>query len=123
MIGFEEEPRQRLLVADGKLTGEVREPILGRAAKLATLIELRESFDLDNLDTLVVGDGANDLGMIQDAGLGVAYRAKPAVPRRRRGSITAMLTALLYAQGYRRDELWDRPNRFPAREVGAIFRT
>jgi phosphoserine phosphatase len=105
MIGFEENRANELLVADGKLTGEVREPILGRAAKLATLIELRESFDLDNLDTLVVGDGANDLGMIQDAGLGVAYRAKPAVAAAAAARIDhGDLTALLYAQGYRRDE-------------------
>ncbi|HTE97889.1 MAG TPA: phosphoserine phosphatase SerB [Bradyrhizobium sp.] len=104
-IGFQEHRANELLVADGKLTGEVREPILGRAAKLATLIELRESFDLDNLDTLVVGDGANDLGMIQDAGLGVAYRAKPAVAATAAARIDhGDLTALLYAQGYRRDE-------------------
>ena len=105
MIGFQEHRANELLVADGKLTGEVREPILGRAAKLATLIELRESFDLDNLETLVVGDGANDLGMIQDAGLGVAYRAKPAVAAVAAARIDhGDLTALLYAQGYRRDE-------------------
>jgi len=104
MIGFQENRANELLVADGKLTGEVREPILGRAAKLATLIELRESFDLDNLDTLVVGDGANDLGMIQDAGLGVAYRAKPAVAAAAARIDHGDLTALLYAQGYRRDE-------------------
>jgi len=104
-IGFQEHRANELLVAGGKLTGEVREPILGRAAKLATLIELRESFDLDNLDTLVVGDGANDLGMIQDAGLGVAYRAKPAVAAAAAARIDhGDLTALLYAQGYRRDE-------------------
>ena len=104
-IGFQENRANELLVAGGKLTGEVREPILGRAAKLATLIELRESFDLDNLDTLVVGDGANDLGMIQDAGLGVAYRAKPAVAATAAARIDhGDLTALLYAQGYRRDE-------------------
>src|SRR5207237_5102340 len=96
----------QLLVADGKLTGEVAEPILGRAAKLATLVELRESFDLDNVDTLVVGDGANDLGMIQQAGLGVAYHAKPAVAAAAAARIDhGDLTALLYAQGYRRDEL------------------
>src|SRR3989440_3776315 len=59
MIGFQENRANELKVADGKLTGEVAEPILGRAAKLATLVELRESFDLDNVDTLVVGDGAN----------------------------------------------------------------
>src|SRR5882724_10773550 len=105
MLGFQENRANSLLVADGKLTGEVREPILGRAAKLATLIELRESFDLDNLDTLVVGDGANDLGMIQNAGVGVAYHAKPAVAAAAAVRIDhGDLTALLYAQGYRRDE-------------------
>src|SRR5471030_2780247 len=79
MIGFDENRGNELLVEGGKFSGKVAEPILGRAAKLATLVELRESFDLDDLDTLVAGDGANDLGMIQKAGLGVAYHAKPAV--------------------------------------------
>src|SRR5665213_135972 len=105
MLGFQENRVNELMVADGKLTGEVAEPILGRAAKLATLIELREAFDLDNLDTLVVGDGANDLGMIEQAGLGVAYHAKPAVAAAAAVRIDhGDLTALLYAQGYRRDE-------------------
>jgi phosphoserine phosphatase len=105
MIGFQENRANELKTEDGKLTGEVREPILGRAAKLATLIELRESFDLDNIDTLVVGDGANDLGMIENAGLGVAYHAKPAVAAAAAARIDhGDLTALLYAQGYRRDE-------------------
>jgi phosphoserine phosphatase len=105
MIGFQENRANELKVADGKLSGEVAEPILGRAAKLATLIELRESFDLDNLDTLVVGDGANDLGMIEEAGLGVAYHAKPAVAAAAAARIDhGDLTALLYAQGYRREE-------------------
>jgi phosphoserine phosphatase len=104
-LGFQENRANELKVLDGKLSGEVGEPILGRAAKLAALVELREAFDLDNIDTLVVGDGANDLGMIEQAGLGVAYHAKPAV-----AAAAAMridhgdLTALLYAQGYRRDE-------------------
>jgi phosphoserine phosphatase len=105
MIGFQENRANELKVADGKLTGEVAEPILGRAAKLATLVELREAFDLDNLDTLVVGDGANDLGMIEAAGLGVAYHAKPAVAAAAAARIDhGDLTALLYAQGYRREE-------------------
>jgi phosphoserine phosphatase len=105
MIGFQENRANELIVEDGKLTGEVREPILGRAAKLATLIELTETFDLDDIDTLAVGDGANDLGMIQHAGLGVAYRAKPAVAAAAAARIDhGDLTALLYAQGYRRDE-------------------
>jgi phosphoserine phosphatase len=104
-IGFQENRANQLIVNDGKLTGEVVEPILGRAAKLATLIELRESFDLDNIDTLVVGDGANDVGMIQQAGLGVAYHAKPAVAAAAAARIDyGDLTALLYAQGYRREE-------------------
>ena len=105
MIGFQENRANELKVEDGKLIGEVSEPILGRAAKLATLIELTESFDLDDIDTLVVGDGANDLGMIQQAGLGVAYHAKPAVAAAAAARIDhGDLTALLYAQGYRRDE-------------------
>ena len=105
MIGFQENRANELKVRDGKLTGEVAEPILGRAAKLAALIELREAFDLDNLDTLVVGDGANDLGMIEAAGLGVAYHAKPAVAAAAAARIDhGDLTALLYAQGYRREE-------------------
>ena len=105
MIGFQENRGNELVVRDGKLTGEVREPILGRAAKLAALTELREAFDLDNIDTLVTGDGANDLGMIGEAGLGVAYHAKPAVASAAAARIDyGDLTALLYAQGYRREE-------------------
>jgi len=104
-IGFQENRANELVVRDGKFTGEVREPILGRAAKLATLVDLMESFDLDDIDSLVVGDGANDLAMIQAAGLGVAYHAKPAVAAAAAARIDhGDLTALLYAQGYRREE-------------------
>src|SRR3984893_8703451 len=103
MLGFHEHRANELIVRDGKLTGEVKDPILGRAAKLATLIELTESFDLDDIDTLVVGDGANDLDMIKAAGLGVAYHAKPAVAAAAAARIDhGDLTALLYVQGYRR---------------------
>jgi phosphoserine phosphatase len=108
MIGFQENRANELIVRDGKFSGEVREPILGRAAKLQTLIDLTESFDLDDIDTLVAGDGANDLGMIQNAGLGVAYHAKPAVAAAAAARIDhGDLTALLYAQGYRREEFVD----------------
>jgi phosphoserine phosphatase len=104
-IGFQENRANELKIRDGKFTGEVTEPILGRAAKLATLVELREAFDLDEIDTLVAGDGANDLGMIAAAGLGVAYHAKPAVSAAAAARIDyGDLTALLYAQGYRREE-------------------
>ena len=106
MIGFEENRANELIVDGAKLTGEVVEPILGREAKLKTLFDLREAFDFDNLDTLVIGDGANDLAMIQKAGLGVAYHAKPAVAEAAAARIDhGDLTALLYAQGYKRSEL------------------
>jgi phosphoserine phosphatase len=105
MIGFQENRANTLIVEDGKLAGLVAEPIVGREAKLATLINLLESFDLDDLDTIVVGDGANDLAMIEKAGLGVAYHAKPAVAAAAGARIDhGDLTALLYAQGYKRSE-------------------
>jgi phosphoserine phosphatase len=104
-IGFQENRGNQLIVENGKLTGEVREPIIGRDAKFATLIELREGFDLDNIDTLVAGDGANDLGMIQAAGLGVAFHAKPTVAAAAAARIDhGDLTALLCAQGFTRAE-------------------
>ena len=104
-IGFQENRANELVVHDGKFTGEVQEPILGREKKLATLIELLESFDLDDIDTMVTGDGANDLDMIQHAGLGVAYHAKPAVAAAAAARIDhGDLTALLYAQGFARTE-------------------
>jgi phosphoserine phosphatase len=104
-IGFQENRANELIVEDGKFSGRVTEPILGKEAKLATHNELREQFELDNIDTLAVGDGANDLPMIQAAGLGVAYHAKPVVAAAAAARIDhGDLTALLYAQGYRRDE-------------------
>jgi phosphoserine phosphatase len=103
--GFHEHRANRLLVSDGRLTGRVAEPILGREAKTAALAELRTRLGLAPAATLVVGDGANDLGMIEQAGLGAAYRAKPAVATRAAARIDhGDLTALLYLQGYARDE-------------------
>jgi len=102
-IGFDEDRANTLMLHNGKLTGEVAEPILGREAKRATLIELREQFALQPEETLAIGDGANDLDMIQEAGLGVAFRAKPAVAAAADARIDhADLIALLYAQGYSR---------------------
>lgn len=107
MIGFDEARANELVVAaDGRLTGSVKEPILGRDAKLSTLIELRERFRFGKATTLVAGDGANDLAMIEEAGLGVAYHAKPAVAEAAAARIDHCdLTALLYVQGYRREEM------------------
>src|SRR5437762_10399866 len=79
MIGFDENRGNTLIVEDGKLAGSVAEPVLGRGAKLATLIELRDRLSLSPMDTLAAGDGANDIPMLEAAGLGVAYHAKPAV--------------------------------------------
>jgi phosphoserine phosphatase len=105
MIGFDEARANTLVVdTNGRLTGEVAAPILGRDAKLSTLVQLRHQFGLAKADTLVAGDGANDLAMIADAGLGVAYHAKPAVAAAAAARIDhGDLTALLYAQGYARE--------------------
>jgi phosphoserine phosphatase len=109
-IGFHE-ARANVLMIDGEFfAGTVNEPILGREAKLATLIELRSRLRLDPSQTLAIGDGANDLAMLQEAGLGVAFHAKPAVAAAAHARIDHCdLTALLYAQGYRRDEFTEAP--------------
>jgi phosphoserine phosphatase len=103
-IGFHE-VRANVLMIDGEFfAGTVNEPILGREAKLATLIGLRSTLGLERSQTMAVGDGANDLAMLEEAGLGVAYHAKPAVAAAAHARIDHCdLTALLYAQGYRRD--------------------
>ena len=104
-LGLDEHHANRLIIVKGALTGEVAEPILGRDAKLATLHDLAARHRLNLDETLAVGDGANDLAMLDSAGLGVAYRAKPAVAAAAHARVDhADLTALLYAQGFRRDE-------------------
>jgi phosphoserine phosphatase len=105
LIGFDENHANTLLVEDGKLTGAVEEPVLGREAKLDTLLEVARYLKLPLAETIAVGDGANDLAMIGRAGLGVAYHAKPAVAAAAHVRIDhGDLTALLFVQGYRRDE-------------------
>jgi phosphoserine phosphatase len=105
-IGFAENRGNRLEVHDGRFTGRVLPPILGRDAKLTTLLELRAALGLEKSETLVVGDGANDLLMISDAGLGVAYHAKPVVAAAAGARIDhGDLTALIYAQGYTRSDI------------------
>jgi len=106
LIGFHENHANTLIVdGRGRLTGDVAEPIFGRDAKLATLMELTRRLAIAPEATLVAGDGANDIAMIQAAGLGVAYHAKPNVAKAAAARIDhGDLTALLYAQGYRREE-------------------
>jgi phosphoserine phosphatase len=106
MIGFDENRANTLLVdGNGRFSGLVSEPILGREAKLNTLNELRERLRIAPDQTLAIGDGANDIPMIEAAGLGVAFHAKPAVAEAAAVRIDhGDLTALLYAQGYTRQE-------------------
>ena len=99
--------RGNVLLDDGAaLTGEVGMPILGREAKLQALEEAVASLGIGFEDALAVGDGANDLAMIERAGLGVAYHAKPVVAQGAGAAITHNdLTALLYLQGYADSEI------------------
>lgn len=107
-VGFHENRANRLIVENGKFAGRVVDPILGADAKLASLKELRAQRDLSPAQTLAAGDGANDLPMLREAGLGIAWRAKPAVAAAAHARIdNSDLTALLYAQGYSRDEFVD----------------
>ena len=104
-VGFDSEQANRLDIADGRITGTIAQPILGREAKLTAMERLTRERGLTPADTLAVGDGANDLSMIAAAGLGVAYRAKPKVAAAAAASVKhGDLTALLYLQGYHWDE-------------------
>ncbi|MGO9005029.1 MAG: phosphoserine phosphatase SerB [Beijerinckiaceae bacterium] len=104
-IGFDSTQANVLVIEDGKFAGLVHEPILGKEAKLAALLRLREEHGLSRQETLAVGDGANDFAMLEEAGLGVAFHAKPTVAAAAHARIDhGDLTALLYAQGYRSEE-------------------
>ena len=106
LVGFDMH-RSNVLLDDGAaLIGRVAEPILDRDTKLETLTRLAGERGLPMSATLAVGDGANDLDMIRAAGLGVAFRAKPIVAAEARVRVDhANLRALLFAQGYKREEI------------------
>lgn len=100
-LGFDENRANTLLIEDGKLTGEVGFPILGREAKVSALNEITARLELAADQVMAVGDGANDLGMLGLAGAGVALHAKPSVAAECDIRINhGDLTALLYIQGY-----------------------
>ncbi len=100
-LGFDESRANTLLHKDGKLTGQVKMPILGRQAKVEVLQELTAMLNLTAQDVIAVGDGANDLGMLTLAGTGVALHAKPVVAAQCNVRLNfADLTGLLYVQGY-----------------------
>jgi phosphoserine phosphatase len=104
-LGLDRHYSNVLVVEGGRLAGTLHEPIFGRASKRAVLRALRDEFGLAPEQTLAVGDGANDLAMLEEAGLGVAFRAKPSVASVSRARIEhGDLTALLYLQGYTADE-------------------
>ncbi|MBN8534279.1 MAG: phosphoserine phosphatase SerB [Rhizobiales bacterium] len=106
MIGFDMHRSNTLLMENGQFSGLVAEPILGREAKRATLVELRDAHRLGVQETLAVGDGANDLAMLGEAGLGVAFHAKPIVAEAAHARIDHTdLRTLLYAQGYRDEDI------------------
>ena len=104
-IGFDHAISNRLGLAKGMLDGTVARPIVGSATKRETLLAEREALGLTHEQTLAVGDGANDIPMIEEAGLGVAYHAKPKTAEAADARIEhGDLTALLYAQGYKRTD-------------------
>ncbi|MBM1632834.1 phosphoserine phosphatase SerB [Sulfitobacter mediterraneus] len=104
-LGFDENRANTLLIKDGKLTGEVAMPILGKQAKVDALEQITTRLGLTDQDVLAVGDGANDLGMLTRAGLGVALHAKPTVAAQCDVRINhGDLTALLFVQGYGRED-------------------
>lgn len=110
LVGFDEDQANELIMKGDTLTGAVAEPILDPRAKLAALQRLTRETGIREEESLAVGDGANDIPMIQAAGMGVAYHAKPLVAAAAKAHINhGDLTALLYIQGYTNDEIV-RPN-------------
>ena len=104
-LGFDENRANTLHVAEGKLAGTVAEPILGKEAKLQALNQISTRMGITPAEAIAVGDGANDLPMLKAAGTGVALHAKPRVQVECEVRVNhGDLTALLYLQGYSRDE-------------------
>jgi phosphoserine phosphatase len=107
-VGFDRVKANRLVFAGGKLSGEVGDPIVDALAKRDALIDAREELGLDRRDVLAVGDGANDKMMIEEAGLGIAYKAKAALAEVADAELKHHgLDALLWVQGVRRRD-WFR---------------
>ena len=107
-LGFDEHRANTLLADNGLLTGHVTLPVLGREAKVEALQDITAARALTPAEALAVGDGANDLGMLQLAGMGVALHAKPSVAAQVDLRINhGDLTALLYLQGYAAEEFID----------------
>jgi phosphoserine phosphatase len=104
-IGFDQVAANHLVISEGRLTGAVEKPIVGAEGKRSAMLDAAAARGVEMAEILAVGDGANDMPMLQAAGLGIAYRAKPAVAAVADARIEKNdLTALLFAQGYARRE-------------------
>jgi phosphoserine phosphatase len=109
MVGFDRVRANRLVFAGGKLSGEVGDPIVDAMTKREALVEVREQLGLRREDVLAIGDGANDKLMIEEAGLGIAFRAKPALVEVADAELRYHgLDALLWVQGVRRRDWYRR---------------
>jgi phosphoserine phosphatase len=107
-VGFDRVKANRLVFAGGKLSGEVGDPIVDAMAKHDALVEARDQLGLGRVDVIAVGDGANDKLMIEEAGLGIAFKAKPALAEVADAELKYHgLDALLWVQGVRRRD-WFR---------------
>jgi phosphoserine phosphatase len=104
-LGFDFNRANILREADGVLTGEVEDPILGADAKVEALTHYIAEMGIDAADVVAVGDGANDIPMLQTAGLGVAVHAKPIVQKAWPFRVNhGDLTSLLFLQGIAKSE-------------------
>ena len=106
ILGFDEHRANTLLHKNNKLSGKVQFPILGKQAKVDALIDISKKLNYSPDDVIAVGDGANDLGMLTKAGMGVALHAKPIVATQCKARLNfANLEGLLYLQGYSKQEI------------------
>ena len=105
-VGFHEFHANELLIQDGKFSGKVAEPILGQQAKLDQLNRLANEKQITLSETIAIGDGANDLPMLMNAGTGIAFHAKPSVAEQAKVVINhGDLSAILFVQGYTKADI------------------
>lgn len=104
-VGFDADQGNRLRITGGRLDGTLVDPVINRGGKRTALAAIAKARGASRSETMAIGDGANDLDMLEFAGLGVAFRAKPIVANSAPARIDhGDLTAALYIQGYRQDE-------------------
>ena len=109
-LGFDRAVCNRLDLVEGRIAGTIAPPIVTREVKRDALLAFAAESGIPLADCVAIGDGANDLPILDAAGLGIAFRAKPAVAAVARWRLDhADLTGVLYAQGYRREQIVDRP--------------